>query len=83
MSYQELAVSEEEDTKISNSEKEVELKDKIKQAEESIRDVEQKKERTKAQESMIAEYAEKLISAGKDAKAKDLLAADTIGWFIV
>lgn len=79
MSYQELAVSEEEDTKISNSEKEVELKDKIKQAEESIRNVEQKRERMKAQESMVAEYAEKLISAGKDAKAKDLLGADTIG----
>lgn len=78
VSYQELAISEEEDTKVSNSEKEIELKDKIRQTEESIRDVEQKRERMKAQESMIAEYAEKLISAGKDAKARDLLGADTI-----
>lgn len=74
-----MAISEEEDTKVSNSEKEIELKDKIRQTEESIRDVEQKRERMKAQESMIAEYAEKLISAGKDAKARDLLGADTIG----
>lgn len=76
---QEIAVSQEEDDKETASAEVNDLKEKIKDIKCDILEVQQKSTRVEAQKTLMSNYSEKLLAAGKETTTSDLLDQKTIG----
>ena len=79
MTSQEIAITQEEDTKENASAEVTQLKEKCEELSHSIRTFKQQLERLQSQNTLLEQYSSGLFSAGKDATTSDLLDQATIG----